>query len=133
MRRLALALVTVAALVAAVPARAADTASAPTFAKDVLPILQNNCQSCHRPGEIGPMPLLTFDQARPYARAIKRATETKKMPPWFADSSVQHYTNDISLSSADIATLGAWADAGAPEGNPSEAPKPRQFGEGWNI
>src|SRR5499427_5125283 len=124
MRRLVLA-ITVAALAAAVPAGAADTASAPTFSKDVLPILQKNCQSCHRPGEIGPMPLLTYDQARPYARAIKRATESKKMPPWFADSSVQHYSNDMSLGASDVATLGAWADAGAPEGNPSDAPPAR--------
>lgn len=112
------------------PAGAAD---APTFSKDVLPILQKNCQSCHRPGEIGPMPLMTFEQARPYARAIKRATESKKMPPWFADSSVQHYSNDMSLAAADIATLGAWADANAPEGNPADAPPPRQFADGWNI
>ena len=114
----------------AAPVGAAD---APTFSKDVLPILQKNCQSCHRPGEIGPMPLLTFEQARPYARAIKRATESKKMPPWFADSTVQHYSNDMSLAAADIATLGAWADGGAPEGNPADAPPPRQFAEGWNI
>src|SRR5204863_7935814 len=110
----------VAILALAASAHAADTSVAPTFSKDVLPILQKNCQSCHRPGEIGPMPLLSFEQARPYARAIKRATETKKMPPWFADSSVQHYTNDMSLAPADISTLGAWADAGAPEGNPSD-------------
>jgi len=120
-------------IAAAIPAGAADTASAPTFSKDVLPILQKNCQSCHRPGEIGPMPLLTYEQARPYARAIKRATESKKMPPWFADSSVQHYTNDMSLDTADIAKLGAWADAGAPEGSPSDAPPARQFADGWNI
>ncbi len=120
----------VAGIAIAAPALAAD---APTFSRDVLPILQKNCQSCHRPGEIGPMPLLTFDQARPYARAIKRATETKKMPPWFADSSVQHYSNDMSLSAADIATLGAWSDGGAPEGNPADAPAPRRFADGWNI
>jgi len=108
-------------------------AEAPTFSKDVLPILQANCQSCHRPGEIGPMPLQTFEQVRPYARAIKRATETKKMPPWFADSSVQHYRNDMSLAPEDIATIGAWVDAGAPEGNPADAPAPRQFADGWNI
>ena len=120
-------------LAAALPAGAADTASAPTFSKDVLPILQKNCQSCHRPGEIGPMPLLTYDQARPYTRAIKRATESKKMPPWFADSSVQHYSNDMSLAAAEVATLGAWADGGALEGNPAEAPPARQFADGWNI
>src|SRR5436309_792142 len=124
-----------AAVVLAVAARAgaADASAAPTFSKDVLPILQKNCQSCHRPGEIGPMALLTYAEARPYARAIKRATESKKMPPWFADSSVQHYSNDMSLNAADIATLGAWADAGAPEGNPADAPAPRQFADGWNI
>src|SRR5438034_10117726 len=119
-----------AVLAIAASAHAADTSTAPTFSKDVLPILQKNCQSCHRPGEIGPMPLLTFDQARPYARAIKRATESKKMPPWFADSSVQHYTNDMSIAAADVATLGAWADAGAPEGNPADAPSPRTFADG---
>src|SRR5215471_7723757 len=133
MKRLALAVVGAAALGVAVPAGAADTASAPTFSKDVLPILQKNCQSCHRPSEIGPMALLTYDQARPYARAIKRATESKKMPPWFADSSIQHYSNDMSISAAEISTLGAWAEAGAPEGNPAEAPAARQFADGWNI
>jgi len=124
------ALVTVACLALAASAYAAD---APTFSREVLPILQKNCQSCHRPGEVGPMPLLTFEQARPYARAIKRATETKKMPPWFADSALQHYSNDMSLPAADIATLGAWADAGAPEGNPADAPPARRFADGWNI
>ena len=104
-----------------------------TFTKDVLPILQKNCQSCHRPGEIGPMPLLTYAQARPYARAIKTATQSKKMPPWFADSSVQHYANDMSLPAADISTLAAWADAGAPEGDPKDAPAARTFVDGWNI
>ena len=68
------------------------------------------------------MPLLTYAQARPYARAIKTATQSKKMPPWFADSSVQHYANDMSLPPADISTLAAWADAGAPEGDPKDAP-----------
>jgi hypothetical protein len=125
--------VSVAAGLSLVLVGSAGAADTPTFSRDVLPILQKNCQSCHRPGEIGPMPLVTFAQARPYARAIKRATESKQMPPWFADSSVQHYSNDMSLSSADIATLGAWADGGAPEGNPADAPLPRQFAEGWNI
>jgi hypothetical protein len=108
-------------------------AAAPTFTKDVLPILQKNCQSCHRPGEIGPMPLLSYEQARPYARAIRSATQSKKMPPWFADSSVQHYANDMSLPAEDIGTLAAWADAGAPQGDPKDAPPPRQFVDGWNI
>src|SRR5688572_18007839 len=116
-------------MLATSPGLAADE---PTFSRDVLPLLQKHCQSCHRPGEIGPMSLLTYDQARPYARAIKRATEAKKMPPWFADSSVQHYSNDMSLSAGEIALLGAWSDAGAPEGNPADAPPPRRFADGWN-
>ena len=63
----------------------ATPSMAPTFYKDVLPILQTHCQSCHRPGEIGPMPLLTYEQTRRWARAIQQAVESKKMPPWFAD------------------------------------------------
>ena len=126
------------AIIGAAPAAArsqapAAQATSATFSKDVLPILQKNCQSCHRPGEIGPMPLLSYEQARPYARAIKAATQSKKMPPWFADSSVQHYANDLSLSAADIDTLAAWVDAGAPEGDPRDAPPMRQFVDGWNI
>jgi hypothetical protein len=118
---------------AAVALASAAPARAQTFTKDVLPILQKNCQGCHRPGEIGPMPLLSYAQARPYARAIKTATQSKKMPPWFADSSVQHYANDMSLSAADINTLAAWADAGAPEGDPKDGPAARTFVDGWNI
>ena len=69
-------------------------ATEPTFYKDVLPVLQKNCQGCHRPGEIGPMPLLTFEQARPWAKAIRQAVMTRKMPPWFADLAVGKYAND---------------------------------------
>jgi hypothetical protein len=104
-----------------------------TFHKDVEPILQAHCQSCHRPGEIGPMPLLSYDDVRPWARAIKTAVTTRKMPPWFADSSVQHYTNDASLSAAEIDKLASWVDAGAPRGDPNDSPRPRTFVEGWNI
>ena len=127
--------VTALMLAGAAPGEAQSQAppTAVTFSKDVLPILQKNCQSCHRPGEIGPMPLLSYAQARPFARAIKSATQSKKMPPWFADSSVQHYANDMSLSTADIDTLAAWVDNGAPEGDPKDAPQPRQFVDGWNI
>jgi hypothetical protein len=127
--------VTILTLPGAVPARAQSQtpAAGTTFSKDVLPILQKNCQTCHRPGEIGPMPLISYAQARPFARAIKSATQSKKMPPWFADSSVQHYANDMSLSAADIDTLAAWADNGAPEGDPVDAPPTRQFVDGWNI
>src|SRR4051794_6457683 len=105
----------------------------PTFYKDVLPILQNRCQECHRPGEIGPMPLLTYQQARPWAAAIKESVLLKKMPPWFADPKHGKFANDRSLSKEQIDTLAAWADKGAKPGDAKDAPAPRAFVEGWNI
>jgi hypothetical protein len=108
-------------------------ASAPTFYRDVLPILQQHCQVCHRQGEIGPMPLVTYDQVRPFAHAIATATSSKKMPPWFADPSIGHFSNDPSLSPQEIATLAAWADANAPTGDPRTAPPPREWARGWMI
>ena len=104
-----------------------------TFDKEVLPILQKRCQDCHRPGEVAPMSLLTYNDARPWAKSIRQAVLTKKMPPWFADASVGHFSNDRSLSQAEIDTIVAWVDGGAAEGNPKDAPAPRQFVEGWNI
>ena len=104
-----------------------------TFHKNVLPILQSRCQECHRAGEIGPMPLLTFQQTRPWAKSIKAAVLTRKMPPWFADPAYGHFWNDRSLAQSEIDTLVAWVDGGAIEGNPKDAPAPRQFVDGWNI
>jgi hypothetical protein len=104
-----------------------------TFYRDVLPVLQKNCQECHRPGEIGPMPLLSYDQARPWAKSIKQAVLAKKMPPWFADPAHGHFSNDRRLNDADVKTLVAWADAGAPEGNAKDGPAPVKWLEGWNI
>ena len=72
-------------------ATALSAAESPTFYKDVLPVLQNRCQECHRPGEIGPMPLQTYEQARPWAKAIKAAVAGRKMPPWFADPRYGHF------------------------------------------
>jgi hypothetical protein len=114
---------------------AAITAAAPvpTFSKDIAPILQHNCQGCHRPGEAAPMSLLTYQQARPWAKAMKEAVLLKKMPPWPADPQVGHFSNDRSLPSKDRDTLIAWVDGGAPEGNPKDLPKPVAFVEGWNI
>jgi mono/diheme cytochrome c family protein len=115
-------------------ARPSNESSGPvTFNKDVLQVLQKNCQDCHRPGEIGPMPLLTYQQARPWAKAIKVTVEARKMPPWFADQAVGHFSNDARLSDTDINTLSAWADTGAAEGNPADAAPARQFVDGWNI
>jgi hypothetical protein len=108
---------------------AADT----TFYKDVLPVLQKHCQICHRPGEAGPMPLLTYGNTRPWAKAMKAAVVSRKMPPWFADPRYGHFSNDRTLSDRDIATLASWADAGAPEGDLKRAPAPLHFAEGWNI
>src|SRR6202140_367382 len=110
-----------------------NKSSAPTFYRDVLPILQNHCQVCHRTGEIGPMPLLTYAQTQPLARAIGTDVREKKMPPWFADPTVGHFSNDPSLTDQEIATLVSWADSNAPAGNASDAPPLRQWTPGWLI
>src|SRR6185295_12455372 len=103
---------------------AAQTPAPPTFSKDVLPILQKNCQSCHRPGQIGPMSLLTYQQTKPWAKAIRAAVLERKMPPWHADRRYGHFLNDRSLSDAELKTLVTWSDTGALEGSAKEAPKP---------
>jgi hypothetical protein len=104
-----------------------------TFYRDVLPILQRNCQVCHRPGEIGPMSFLTYESTRPWARAIKSAVASKKMPPWFADPQFGHFSNEKRLTDSEIATLTAWVDAGAPEGEARDQPAAVNFATGWNI
>lgn len=98
------------------------TAAPPSFYKDVLPILQQHCQSCHRPGELGPMPLLTYEQSRPWAKSIRQSVLLHKMPPWFADPHFGKFANDPSLTSTEIATIQSWVDAGSPAGSKSEAP-----------
>jgi hypothetical protein len=120
-------------VIAGVLAANAVLAADVTFNKDVLPILQKNCQTCHRPGEIGPSSFLTYDSTRPWAKAIKTAVVTRVMPPWFADPKYGHFANDRRLSDADVSTLSAWADAGAPEGDPKDKPVPVKWHEGWNI
>jgi hypothetical protein len=111
---------------AAVPA-------APTFNKDVLPILQQNCVECHRPGAIAPMSFVTYKDARPYARAIEKAVVTKSMPPWFADPAVGHFKNAKVLTDDQIATITAWAEKGSVEGDAKDKPAPVDFGDGWTI
>lgn len=120
-------------IAAAAVAVAASAASAPTFNRDVLPILEKNCQVCHRPGEVAPMSLLTYSDARPWAKAIKSAVATRKMPPWFADPDYGHFANDRRLSQADIDTLVAWVDGGAVEGDAKDKPAPVTFEDGWQI
>jgi hypothetical protein len=104
-----------------------------TFDRDVLPILQKNCQACHRPGEVAPMPLMTYQDARPWAKAIKAAALRRKMPPWYADPQYGHFANEHKLTDAQIATLASWADNGAPEGDAKSKPAPVAFVDGWNL
>src|SRR5215831_5784400 len=111
--------------------------SAVTFTKDVAPILQRSCQNCHRPGSIAPMSLMTYQDARPWARSIKAKVVRRQMPPWHIDQNVgiAKFKDDPSLSAAEIATISAWVDQGAPEGNPADMPPPREFGDldKWHI
>jgi|RhiMetdeSRZDD1v2_1073273.scaffolds.fasta_scaffold107445_3 hypothetical protein len=105
-----------------------------TFTKDVLPILQQSCQSCHRPGQVGPMPLLTYEQVRPWARAIRTQIVARTMPPWHADRRYGHFENDRSLKQTEIDTIVTWIDLGAPQGNPQDAPAPVAWPPaGWQI
>ncbi|HYL34461.1 MAG TPA: thiol-disulfide isomerase [Bryobacteraceae bacterium] len=121
------------AIACAFPYLAAASDAKITFHKNVEPILQARCQSCHRPGEAAPMSLLTYSEARPWAKAIKQAVLTRKMPPWFADETVGHFRNDRTLRQEEIDTLVKWADGGAIEGNPKDAPAPLEFTAGWAI
>jgi hypothetical protein len=107
--------------------------NAPTYTKDVTPILQKHCQSCHRPGEAAPFSMLTYETTRPWAGAMKLAVRQKVMPPWYADPQVGHFSNDRSLSQDEIDTIVAWATAGAPEGEAADQPRPPDFVEGWGI
>ncbi len=124
--RLGLAAIAATGLLAASDAAFAQAPKAPatpvTFSKDVAPIFQAKCQSCHEPGSIAPMSLATFRESRPWARSIKSRVEARQMPPWHIDQSVgvQKFKNDSSLSDAEIATISAWVDQGAPEGNPAD-------------
>jgi mono/diheme cytochrome c family protein len=102
-----------------------------TFTKDVAPILQRSCQTCHRPGAVAPMSLLTYEDVRPWARAIKTKVTNREMPPWHIDRNIgiTKFKNDPSLTDQEIATIAKWVDAGAPRGNPADMPPPRKFEE----
>jgi hypothetical protein len=119
--------------VAAISTANAATSRSVTFYKEVLPVLQKDCQSCHRPGEAAPMSFLTYEGTRPWAKAIKTAVLSKKMPPWFADPHAGKFANDRTLAKPEIDTLVAWADGGSEAGNPADAPKPIEWVEGWRI
>ena len=112
------------------PARAGAT---PTFAKDVAPIFYKNCTNCHRPGEIAPMSLLTYKDARPWAKSIATRVSIGAMPPWHADPAHGQFVNDRRISEADKATIVAWANGGAPEGNPADLPQAPTYASEWMI
>ncbi|MCS7024757.1 MAG: cytochrome c [Bryobacteraceae bacterium] len=113
---------------------AANKPAPVSFYKDVLPVLQKNCQSCHRAGEAAPMEFTTYQSTRPWAKAIREAVLSKRMPPWFASADDRgKFHNERLLAPEEVAKITAWVDAGAPEGNPADAPPTPPFIEGWNI
>ncbi len=107
--------------------------SSPAYYRDVLPILRNHCEVCHRPGEIGPMPLVTYQQTRAMASLIAKVTSQRTMPPWFADPQFGRFSNDPSLTAREIKILQDWASSGAPAGNSADAPPDRHWAQGWKI
>ena len=123
----------------ATSAQSVATQGGPTFTKDIAPILQKKCQTCHRPDSIAPMSLLTYEEVRPWARSIKSKTglgpRSGVMPPWFAEKTVgiQDFANDPSLSSDQIQTIARWVDSGAPQGHPADMPAPLSFTNDWKI
>ena len=125
-------------LVAPLGLDAQQAAPAPevTFTRDIAPILQRSCQNCHRPGQVAPMSLQTYEEARPWARAMKQRTAIRDkfgaMPPWYIEKNIgiQHYKNDPSLSDEEVAKIAKWADTGAARGNVADMPAPRVFPDG---
>src|SRR5437016_1464114 len=136
--RFASGLVVLAVSACSMSAVAADAPpNAPTFARDVAPIFQQKCQSCHRPDSIAPMSLVTYDEARPWARSIRTRVAAHQMPPWHLDKTVgiQHFENDASLSDTQIETILRWVDAGAPAGDVKDMPPPMKWpsGDTWEF
>jgi len=138
-------ILTILAVAAVLPGAALAAApDTPTFFADVLPVLQENCQTCHRPegenigGMIAPMPLMTYQQTRPWARSISRAVENRSMPPWFATEATRgQFHHERVMTDEEIETVVAWARGGAPAGDEAHAPPPKRFVEedsgGWSL
>src|SRR5437867_8522519 len=125
-----------AALCAAASLQAQSPAAVPagpTFSKDVAPIFYKNCTSCHRAGEIGPMALVTYQDARPWTKSIASKVAAGTMPPWHGESASSAFVNDRRLSDRDKATILAWANGGAPEGNQADLPPAPTFADGWQV
>ncbi len=131
----ALAVFALGVVLASVDGRVVSVAAEPTatFAKDVAPILHAKCVNCHRAGEVAPMSLVTYEDARPWVRAIKTKVSARQMPPWFADPAIGSFANDARLTDAEISTITRWVDAGAPFGNAKDMPPLPKFTEGWQL
>lgn len=109
----------------------AQPAAKPTFSKDVAPILYKHCATCHRPGEVAPMSLTTYQEVRPWVKSVKNKVVSREMPPWHADPNFGAFSNDRRLTEAEIDTIARWADGGAPNGNPSDLPPMPTYASGW--
>jgi hypothetical protein len=137
MKRAALTIVLIAAFYPATSGQQAPTSPSVTFSKDVAPILQKACQNCHRPGAIAPMSLLTYQDARPWARSIRQKVSSREMPPWYIDRhiGINKFKDDPSLTDAEIGIITKWVDQGAPAGNAADMPVARQFSDvdKWHI
>ena len=124
-------------LVVATASAQQGSSAAPTYSKDIAPIFQKSCQACHRPGQSGPFSLMSYGDARPWVRAIKTKVSARQMPPWHIDKTVgiQKFKDDYSLTDREINAIVRWVDAGAPQGNPQDLPKPRDFSDDdkWHI
>jgi hypothetical protein len=113
--------------------RLAMSAASATYAKDVAPIIQKNCQVCHRPGEVAPMSFMSYKEVRPWARSIREKVVTREMPPWFADPKHGEFSNDARLSPQEIETIVSWVEGGAKEGDPKDMPPNPTFTAGWQM
>src|ERR687892_1161654 len=124
-------------LVAPAVARSAEPGKAPTFTKDVAPIFQAKCEACHRTDSMAPMSLVTYQDARPWAKSIRARVTARQMPPWHIDRNVgiQEFKNNRSLTDAEIDTITRWVDAGAPMGDPKDMPSPVEWPDAsvWNY
>ena len=128
-----IAALSVIAITSASASDANKTAKVATFNKDVAPIFFKSCVECHRAGEIAPMSLMSYKDARPWARSIKENVVNRVMPPWHADPNHGEYSNDRRLTQQEVDTIAAWVDGGAKEGDPRDLPPQPKFIEGWNI
>jgi mono/diheme cytochrome c family protein len=129
---LALCALAAAAVAAQQPAAGMPQAASATFNRDVAPILHKHCTTCHRPGQSAPMSLLTYEAARPWARAVLKQVTSRTMPPWGADPAIGHFANDPSLTRDEIETIARWVDGGAPKGD-TPLPPPPTYSDEWKI